>query len=120
MREVQDNVNIRAAPAIYRLIRVSDCVNCAVIPDKITPEQECLCFVHVLILIDEQPTNTILFSLRDSGVFLHHHERQNQEVVKVYGVELAQSAPVFVSNTHHPFTINEPLMLERRPRNIIL
>ena len=73
MLEAQDYFYVCAAPAVYRLIGVSYGVNRAVLSDQVAIEQQVLRVVHVLILVDEKPTYTLLLFAHEFGSVLHEH-----------------------------------------------
>ena len=87
LRKVQNDVHIRSAPRIDRLVRITDNVQ-AVVRSRQLTDQLILFGVDVLKLINENIRKTALPLGSDIGELLEHPHHPENEVIKVKAVQL--------------------------------
>src|SRR5262249_50715962 len=87
--EAKDVVDLRAPPAIDRLIVVTDAADIAAPLGK-KPEPQILGDVGVLIFVDQHEQEALLISPEHVGVFLEQPQIFQQQVAEIDGVQLLE------------------------------
>ena len=88
--EMEDVVNIGAAPAVDRLVVVADHGKIARLAGQQGHQLE-LDEVGILVFVDHQPLVAVAVSLQDLGVFLPKPHGKQQQVVKIQKIHLLEA-----------------------------
>ena len=84
--EAQDVFDICAAPSVDRLVVIADAAQVAVGLGK-QPEKKILDDVGVLVLVDQDVSETPPERAENIAMFAQHLQRLEQEIAKINGVE---------------------------------
>ena len=98
--EIQDVPDVRAAPAIDRLVLVAHHADVAVLLGQ-QPHQVVLGAVGVLILVDHDVAQAAVIGLAGGFVVLQEPDGFQQQVVEIEGVRIAQRLLVLLEEGRH-------------------
>ena len=89
--EAQDVVDLRAAPAIDRLVVVADAADIGRAATRQQPQPQILGYVGVLVLVDQDVAEAALIVGEDVGIVLEQAQHLEQQVAEVGRVQLLQA-----------------------------